>query len=357
MHPYPPRDVVNVAQLRDFDELIDVRSPQEFNEDHIPGAINCPVLDDGERARIGSLYKQVSSFEAKKTGALLIARNIACHIETLFLGKDPGWRPLVYCWRGGKRSEAMLHVLKQIGWNAARLEGGYKSYRAAVIAGLEELPRRFGFRVICGPTGSGKSRLLQALEELGAPVLDLEKLAAHRGSVLGALPGDPQPTQKMFESLIWRQLQRFDPKRPVYVEAESKKIGNVRVPDRLLEAMWDSPCIRLEADAALRATLLKNEYRHFLEDPAALHQKLGFLTARYGHEVIRRWKGYSANRQWDELVLELLEQHYDPAYGKSTVKHYALYPDALAVRVNGPDDAEMRLLAQTLLSGENPKTK
>ena len=355
MHPYPPRDVVNVAQLRDFDELIDVRSPQEFNEDHIPSAINCPVLDDGERARIGSLYKQASSFEAKKTGAALIARNIARHIETLFLGKNQGWRPLVYCWRGGKRSEAMTYVLKQIGWDAARLDGGYKSYRAAVVSGLKERPQRFGFRVICGPTGSGKSRLLQALEELGAQVLDLEKIAAHRGSVLGALPDNPQPSQKMFESLIWRQLLRFDPNRPVYVEAESKRIGNVRVPDRLLETMWNSPCIRLEAAAEWRATLLKKEYRHFLEDPAALHQKLEFLTARYGHEVIRRWKEYSSNHRWDELVLELLEQHYDPAYAKSTVKHYALYTGALTMRVNGPDGAEMRLLALTLLPGENTR--
>ncbi|MGH8750149.1 MAG: tRNA 2-selenouridine(34) synthase MnmH, partial [Burkholderiales bacterium] len=238
MLPYPPPDVVNVAQLREFDELIDARSPSEFNLDHIPGAINCPVLDDAERARVGTIYKQVSSFEAKKTGAALIARNIARHIETCFIKKEKNWRPLIYCWRGGKRSAALAHTLKQIGWNAARLEGGYKSYRARVMVDLQELPRRFDFRVICGPTGSGKSRLLQALARTGAQVLDLEQLAAHRGSVLGALPDEPQPAQKMFESLVWQQLQGFQTGQPVYVEAESKKIGNARIPDVLLQVMW-----------------------------------------------------------------------------------------------------------------------
>jgi tRNA 2-selenouridine synthase len=355
MHPYPPRDVVTVAQLRDFDELIDVRSPSEFNEDHIPGAISCPVLNDEERAHVGTVYKQVSSFEAKRIGAALIARNIAHHIETRFIQKKKNWRPLVYCWRGGKRSEALMHVLKQIGWDAARLEGGYKSYRAAVITALEELPPHLGFRVICGPTGSGKSRLLQALSGLGAQVLDLEKLAAHRGSVLGALPDEPQPTQKMFESRAWQQLQRFDPKRPVYVEAESKKIGNVRVPDTLLAAMWSSACIRLEADTALRTLLLKEEYLHFLQDPAVLHQKLEILAARYGHETLSRWKQYSSNGLWDTLVVELIEQHYDPAYGKSTARHYAHYQDALIVPITSPDDGELQRAAQTILTTENVK--
>ncbi len=351
MLPLQSHDGINVTQLRDFDELIDVRTPAEFSEDHIPGAINCPVLDDAERKQIGTIYKQVSSFEAKKIGAALVARNIAHHIEKIFVTRQKDWRPLVYCWRGGNRSAAMVHVLEQVGWHAGRLKGGYKSYRAAVIEGLSKLPRRFQFRVICGPTGSGKSRLIQALGLLGVQVLDLERLAAHRGSVLGSLPDEPQPAQKMFESLIWSKLQRFDAKEPIYVESESKKIGNVRVPDVLLDAMWRGHCIRIEADASLRAALLKEEYRHLLRDPETLLQKLEILTSRYGHELINRWKDYVADRQWDALVMELLERHYDPAYRKSTLKHYPHYQDAPILHVNAMGDAEMQRLAQSIISG------
>ena len=351
MLPLQSRDGINVTQLRDFDELIDVRTPSEFSEDHIPGAINCPVLDDAERKQIGTIYKQVSSFEAKKIGAALVARNIAHHLEKTFITRQKDWRPLVYCWRGGNRSAAMVHVLEQVGWHAGRLKGGYKSYRAAVIEDLAKLPKRFQFRVICGPTGSGKSRLIQALDLLGVQVLDLERLAAHRGSVLGSLPDEPQPTQKMFESLIWSKLQRFDAKEPVYVESESKKIGKVRVPDVLLDAMWGGHCIRIEADASLRASLLQDEYRHLLRDPETLLQKLEILTSLYGHDLIDCWKGYVADRQWDALVMELLERHYDPAYRKSTLKHYPQYQDVPILHVSAMDDAEMRRLAQSIISG------
>ena len=350
MLSFSARGLVNVTQLCEFDELIDVRSPAEFAEDHIPGAVNCPVLDDAERKQIGTIYKQASSFEAKKTGAALIARNIAHHIEQVFITRQKDWRPLVYCWRGGNRSAALVHVLEQVGWRAGRLKGGYKSYRAAVIEGLLKLPKRFRFRVICGPTGSGKSRLIQMLDLLGAQVLDLERLAAHRGSVLGDLPGEPQPAQKMFESLIWAKLQGFDPAKLVYVESESKKIGNLHLPDALLDAMWRGRCIRIEANSNLRATLLKDEYQHFLHNPEMLFQKLELLNSRYGHDLINCWKSYVADGHWDTLVMELLERHYDPAYSKSTLKHYADFQNAPILNVKATGDAEMRQLAQNIIS-------
>ncbi|HEV7821833.1 MAG TPA: tRNA 2-selenouridine(34) synthase MnmH, partial [Burkholderiales bacterium] len=193
--------LVTVAQLADFDEIIDTRSESEFAEDHIPGAINCPVLTNEERVRVGTLYKQVSAFEAKKLGAVLVGRNIARHIETAFAQRPRGWRPLVYCWRGGGRSAALTHVLQEVGWHAARIEGGYKTFRRAVINDLAITPPHYRWCVVCGLTGSGKSRLLRALSQRGAQVLDLEALAAHRGSVLGNVPGAAQPAQKMFESL------------------------------------------------------------------------------------------------------------------------------------------------------------
>ena len=208
---------VPACEIHGFDTIVDVRSPAEFAEDHVPGAINCPVLDNEERARVGTIYKQVSPFEAKKIGAVLVAKNVAGHIETAFIGRPRNWKPLVYCWRGGKRSGAMAHILRDIGWDARTLEGGYKAYRRWVIEQLARVPYGLRFRVVCGPTGSGKSRLLQALARTGAQVLDLEELAAHRGSVLGDLPGRPQPTQKMFESLVLQRLSSFESRREVFV--------------------------------------------------------------------------------------------------------------------------------------------
>src|SRR6185503_8955373 len=216
---------VETASLENCDAIIDTRSPAEFSEDHIPGAMSCPVLDNEERARVGTIYKQVSPFDAKKIGAALVARNIARHVEDSFKEKPKAWKPLVYCWRGGKRSGAMAHVLREVGWEARTLEGGYKAYRRYVVDSLAALPARFTFRVIHGVTGSGKSRMLRALQAAGAQVLDLEGLAAHRGSVLGGLPERAQPSQKWFESLLLKELQSLSASRPVFVEGESKKIG------------------------------------------------------------------------------------------------------------------------------------
>src|SRR5262252_8185785 len=206
--------VVGVDSIDDFDEIVDVRSPAEFALDHVPGAISCPVLDDEERARVGTLYAS-SPFDAKKLGAALVSKNIARHIESRFRDRDREWRPLVYCWRGGKRSAALAHVLREIGWQASTLDGGYRAYRRAVVSELAELPSRYEFEVICGATGSGKSRLLEALAARGAQVLDLEAVARHRGSVLGDMPGAPQPSQKMFDSVVRDRLRRLDPQRPV----------------------------------------------------------------------------------------------------------------------------------------------
>ncbi len=336
---------VTVAQLAEFDEVIDVRSEAEFAEDHIPGAINCPVLDNAERIRVGTLYKQVSPFEAKKVGAALVSRNIARHLEENLAQRPRTWKPLVYCWRGGTRSAALAGVLQQIGWRANRIEGGYKTYRRAVIDDLAVLPGRFRWRVICGLTGSGKSRLLRALDRAGAQVLDLEALAAHRGSVLGNLPHEAQPSQKMFESLVWAALRKLDTTRPVFVESESKKIGNLRTPEALIEAMWSSDCIRLEAPLALRVKMLCDEYAHFVRDPQALGAQLDCLVALHGRERIDAWKALSAGGDSETLVRELLERHYDPAYSRSIFKHYPRLAQGLHRVLDADDDGAFDRLA------------
>ena len=339
-----------MAQLDEFDDIIDVRSPAEYAEDHIPGAQSAPVLSDEERVRIGTLHKQSSAFDAKKAGAALVARNIAQHLDEKFATRPKAWRPLIYCWRGGQRSGAMTEVLQRIGWRAAQLDGGYKAYRRAVIDQLDALPARFSFRIVCGVTGSGKSRLLRALAAEGAQVLDLEELAQHRGSVLGNLPGAPQPSQKMFESLVLSALGRFDPAQPVFVEAESKKVGDVRVPDVLMDAMRASPCLRVEMDLPLRVELLKDEYAHFLQDPALLGVQLDCLTTLYGRERIGAWKELAHGGAWDELVQRLLKEHYDPAYLRGMGRNYTGFGTAPALPVraidaNGMRDAAHRAIA------------
>jgi len=341
---------VTVAQLGEFDEIIDVRSEAEFEDDHIPDAVNCPVLDNAERARIGTIYKQVSAFDAKKIGAALIARNIAHHIESAFAQRPRNWRPLIYCWRGGNRSGALAHVLQQIGWRAGRLDGGYKAYRRAVIEDLLELPQRFSWRVICGLTGCGKSRLLRALARRGAQVLDLEALAAHRGSVLGNLPGEPQPSQKRFESLVWAELRGFDPARPVLVEAESRKIGSLRVPEALIASMWNSECVWLDAPVKLRVAMLRQEYQHLAADPAALGTQLDCLAAHHGQKTVDAWKQHAAAAAWDTLVRELLEHHYDPAYTRSTLKHYPNGAQGVQLAVSADSDAVFDELAAHCLT-------
>jgi tRNA 2-selenouridine synthase len=342
-----------VAQLSEFDEIIDVRSQSEYAEDHIPGAVNCPVLDDAERVEVGTLYKH-SSFDAKKIGAALVSANIARHLRQRFQDKPRTWRPLVYCWRGGGRSGALAHVMMQVGWRVGRLDGGYRAYRRAVIEDLAALPQRLQWRVVCGMTGTGKSRLLRELARAGCQVLDLEALALHRGSVLGNVPGERQPSQKMFESLVWSELQQFSPRRPIFVEAESKKIGGLRVPEALIAAMWASPCLVLEAPIAARIALLKQEYAHFLNEPALLATQLDCLTGVHGRVTVERWQTAARARRWDELVGELLVQHYDPAYTRSTLKHYPQLADAPRLVLDDASDGAFARLAAACREAVQP---
>jgi tRNA 2-selenouridine synthase len=311
-----------VADLANYDEIIDVRSPAEFAEDHIPGASNCPVLDDAQRAEVGTLYKQVSPFEAKKIGAAMVSENIARHLREKFLDRPKSWKPLIYCWRGGERSGAMTTVFRSIGWAAGQLDGGYKSYRGHVVAQLLELPGKFSFQVVSGPTGSAKTRILQAISELGEQVLDLETLACHKGSVLGVLPGRPQPAQKWFETLLLQQLSAFDPGRPIYVEAESRKIGRLHVPDALIECIRHGQCLRVEATLEARVLFLLEDYDYFLAEPDALMARLEGLQGLHSRETLNGWNTLARTGAWSELVRELLERHYDPLYRRSHERHF-----------------------------------
>jgi tRNA 2-selenouridine synthase len=286
---------------------------------------------------------------ARRRGAALVAASIARHLQTPAFDQQREWRPLVYCWRGGQRSAAMTHVLGRIGWRAVQLAGGYRAYRRAVLLALDELPLHLRLRVICGTTGSGKSRLLQHLKAAGAQVLDLEALACHRGSVLGDLPSAPQPSQKWFESQLWAALRALDPARPVFVESESRKIGALRVPDALLAAMRAAPCLLLELPIEQRVRLLRQEYLHFEQDVAALGAQLDCLTALHGHERIEQWKALAAQTRWDELVERLLAEHYDPAYLRSIHRNFAQVAGAQRLAVTRADAEHYAELARTLV--------
>lgn len=335
-----------LRQLASFDAVIDARSPGEYAEDRLPGAINWPSLNDAERALVGTEYKQVSPFAARKRGAALVARNIAAHIEREAMDKPKDWTPLVYCWRGGQRSGSLATVLSAIGFRVHLLEGGYREYRRAVIAALEELPQRLEYRVVCGVTGSGKSRLLQRLAALGLQVLDLEALANHRGSVLGLVPGSPQPGQKQFESRVWDALRRFDPARPVIVESESKKVGDLRVPERLIERMRGSPCIELALPLEARVQLLMDEYDFFVRDTETFCQRLDALRVLRGHETVNGWQAAARAGRTREVVRELLVAHYDPIYRQSMQRNFAALARPLAVVEWDGGEASLQAAAQ-----------
>ncbi|MFM2408139.1 MAG: hypothetical protein RL358_881 [Pseudomonadota bacterium] len=345
----------NLSQLAEFDTIIDVRTPAEFAEDHLPGAINCPVFSDEERITVGTLYKQVSPFAARKVGAALVAKNIAQHLETRFCDYEKNWRPLIYCWRGGQRSGAMSIILAQVGWAAHKLEGGYKAYRRQVLSQLDNLPAQFNYRVVCGATGSGKSRLLDALAANGAQVLDLEGLAQHRGSVLGGLPNQAQPAQKHFDTQLLLALQKFDVARPIYVEAESKKIGKLSLPTRLYEAMHSAPCVLLATSMEARLALLLADYQHLIAAPQKLSALLHMLHSFHGQKRIEHWQNLVIGKNFRSLVTELLEQHYDPGYARSQGLHYPQLNQAVTLTIDDISPAALSCAAQHLIADDSAK--
>lgn len=339
-----------VAAPSRFDTIIDVRSPAEFAEDHLPGAVNWPVLDNAQRREVGTLYKQVSALEARKLGAVLVARNIADHLERHLRDKAREWQPLVYCWRGGQRSGSLGWFLGQIGFRSAQLGGGYKAWRALVRAELDDLPLRFDYRVLCGRTGSGKTRLLQALGKAGAQVLDLEGLAAHRGSVLGGLPGTPQPSQKHFDSLVWQTLRGFDAARPVYVESESRKIGALRVPEALVSTMRGrGRCIDIVLDESARVRLLLEDYAHFAADVPAFCRLLDALVELRGRDKVGAWQALAEQGRWSELFVQLMQLHYDPLYQRSLRSSYPQLAQARTLTLADADAPTLRDAARQLL--------
>ncbi len=344
---------ITPERIHEFDSLIDARSPSEFALDHIPGAVNCPVLDDDERRIVGTLYKQQGTFEAKRVGGAMVAAQLARHLRESFADKPKSWRPLVYCWRGGMRSGTMVQWLRLVGWDAQQLHGGYKAFRAHVMERIATLAPQLKLQVICGPTGSAKTALLQALRAEGAQVLDLEALARHKGSILGRWPGQEQPSQKAFETALAQVLQGFDLARPVFVEAESRKIGRLMLPDAVLDALRGADCIAIEAPAHARLAYLLQDYAYLGKDGEELAILLGQLNANTGlhaKETIARWQTWARAGQLAPLFEALMTEHYDPLYARSQRSNYLRLAQARPLALPRLEAQDLALAARQLMA-------
>lgn len=362
-----------VARWDDFKVILDARSPGEFAIDHLPGAINTPVLNDREREHVGRINAEQGAFAAKRLGAALVARNIGALIEDRFAHEPRQWAPLVYCWRGGQRSGSLATVLARIGWPVQLIEGGYKAFRQAMLEDLNRRSAQLNLVVIAGRTGTAKTQLLQCLHRRGAQVIDLEALACHRGSVLGQWPAEqpsgdaqlpgradtlaittPQPSQKRFESTLWAQIRGLDPSRPIFVESESRKIGQCQVPEALILAMRRSPMIQIEASLAARTQFLVRDYAHLCQDDSPLIAQLQRLIALHGRERVEGWITLAREGAWPLVVEQLLIEHYDPAYDRSIARNFSQLHQARRIDLPGIDETTLNQAASQILNDAKP---
>lgn len=342
-----------MADRHQFDDLIDARTPAEFALDHIPGAINCPTLSNEQRVVVGTLYKQVGAFEARRVGGAMVAENLARHLREELADKPANWKPLVYCWRGGLRSGSMTHWLRLVGWDAQQLAGGYKSWRRHVIDLIAQQSPKLQLRVVLGATGSAKTRILQAMAAQGQQVLDLEGLACHKGSILGAVPGQAQPSQTAFETGIAQVFEKLDLTRPLFVEGESRKIGKLTVPEPLLQRMRASPCLEICATPQARLSYLLRDYAYLGDDRQALADKFLQLKEMHGKQIIEQWQAWALQGNLQALFASLMHDHYDPHYSKSQSKNFSGWAQRQGLLSDDLSDAGIVKLASELAQASN----
>ena len=342
-----PRQL-DVSEFSCYALVIDARSPHEFDEDHLPGAINLPVVNDDEYAEVGTTHRH-DKHAAYLIGVEYSLRNMAQHVRPLLSRFGPQDRFLVYCFRGGKRSRLWADNLRTIGFQVDVLRGGWKSYRRWVRSALDILPRAFTLRILSGPTGCGKTRLLHALLAAGEQVLDLEAMASHRGSLIGALPGRPQPSQKLFDSALVDTLRKMDPKRPVWLEAESKRIGNIQLSDALFEAMRRATPLRVSALMSERVALWREDYPHFAANPVAMVDDLAPLKPLIGNEELSLWRSLATEGRVDALFERVMVAHYDPCYARSTRRNYAAIDSGRVIELPSLDAQSLSVVARQLM--------
>ena len=343
----PSKDI----HLLEYNDIIDVRTPLEFAEDHLPNSINLPVLSNSERDEIGTIYKQINPFEARRRGAALVSRNIAEHLESYLFNKEKDYEPLIYCWRGGERSKSMATVLDSIGWKTTLLEGGYQAYRKHIVESFDNiLQSGFHFKIISGLTGSGKTKLLKHLNDFGMQTLDLEGLAAHRGSALGDETNMDQPSQKMFERILYEKLLKLNADQPIFLESESSRIGNLQIPSKFWTIMKSSPVLELNVDLKYRVNFLLSEYVHFTEDKELLKTKLEKIKHLKTELVFNNWISMVEKNNHQGFVESILKDHYDAAYLSSRRKTYSSEPDCTFTMNEINDNSLSELASQIAAS-------
>jgi len=293
--------------------VIDVRSPGEFAQGHIPGAINIPLFDDAERAIVGTLYVKSGQDKAILKGLDIAVPKVGLYVNSLKAICSTGL-VLLYCWRGGMRSALLSEVLSKAGYEVAVLSGGYKAYRHFIRDGLA---RPAKVVVLGGFTGSGKTEILKAIALQGEQVVDLEQLACHKGSVFGALGQSPQPTNEQFENNLYVQWDRLDLTRPVWLEDESRMIGTITLPDPVVEHLSNGVLIRAELDAAIRINRLVNEYAGF--DKPLLAGAINKISERLGGTRMKEALRALENDRF-EVVAAIILAYYDKAYLFSMTK-------------------------------------
>jgi tRNA 2-selenouridine synthase len=336
---------ISAEALQRFDAIIDVRTPDEFAEDHLPGAINLPVLSNAERAEVGTIYKQQSQFRARRIGAAYVARNVAEHLNTRLADEPKSFHPLLYCWRGGMRSNAMATILSQVGWRTGVVKGGYKTWRREVVAALRDDETPLNVVLLDGQTGTAKSEVLRRLPEFGVQIIDLEALANHRGSVFGAVGA--QPAQKLFESRLWERLRGFDLSRPILIEAESNRIGRCEVPNRLWNSMLQAPRFTLTAPMDARADFLLSAYQEITANADAVITAINRLSPFHSKETLAEWRVLAESRRYRPLAEALMREHYDPLYDRGRKRAGAAHAGFHLDRL---DDATFRTVAEVIAS-------
>lgn len=299
--------------------FVDLRSPKEYQEDHLPGAVNLPLLDDKERHVVGTAYAQDGSDKAKELGLEFVAPKLPGLVGQIRqLGQN---KPVViYCWRGGLRSLAMGRVLELMNVPNYRLQGGYKAFRRYVYEYFQQdLP--YKMVVLHGLTGTGKTEIIRELIKMGEPAIDLEGLANNRGSVFGNVGLGEQPTQKRFETCLFSQFQQYAPGSFVVVEGESKRIGRNYVPDNVFRAMQNGIKVLVYDDFSHRVERIIKEYRDGTEDNTQeLIKSLSFLTKRLGKKRVDELKELLNAGNILAVVEYLLVNYYDPLYNLEEIE-------------------------------------
>jgi tRNA 2-selenouridine synthase len=327
--------------------FVDVRSPAEFAEATIPGAINVPIFDNAERVEVGTLYKQTGRKDARRRGIEIVAPKIPRILQQVEEARPPDSPPaVVFCWRGGARSLAITSFLNLAGIPARQLEGGHKSFRRRIIDYFEQTD--FGrVLVVRGLTGVGKTLLLKRLEKEGYPVVDLEGLANHRGSAFGGLGLGEQPGQKMFEARLWERLSQCAGAGYLLTEGESRHIGRLVVPPRFHQAMQKERSLWVDASLDYRLKVILDDYPALDDLIAAFQPPLKALKERLGRQAVEELLVLLEKRAWQELTRRLMVDYYDPLY------MHTCPAERVEIRVENLETglARLKLAIAKLLSG------